>query len=73
MLDQETFYNDVGDPSISSCLSSAVGAMPDDVRLVEVRYRGLHMGTFEMLELMHCAEDVAAKIAAVHGVHSHDN
>ena len=73
IVDQEQFDNEVGDTSIADCLSSAVYALPEDLRLVEVCYRGLHMGTFEVLELEHCAEDVAARIAATHGALTHDN
>lgn len=41
--------------------------------MVEVRYRGLHMGTFEVMELEHCTEDVAGRIAAAHGALTYDN
>jgi hypothetical protein len=73
MVDQEQFDNEVGDTSISDCLSSAVRSLPEEIRLVEVRYRSLHMGTFEVLELEHCTEEVAGRIAAMHGALTHDN
>jgi hypothetical protein len=73
MVDQEQFDNEVGDTCISDCLSSAAHSIPNEIRLVEVRYRGLHMGTFEVLELEHCTEKVAGRIAATHGALTHDN
>ncbi|WP_028105012.1 hypothetical protein [Pseudoduganella violaceinigra] len=62
-LGQESFDGDVGDSSISSCLTSAANGLPDEIRLVEVVYRAVHMGTFERLALEHAAEDIADKIA----------
>jgi hypothetical protein len=67
MLGQEELDNDVAHPSISSCFSSAVSAMPAEVRLMEIRYRGLHMGTFEVIELMERADNLAQKIVSGYG------
>ena len=44
MCHQEQLENDAGENSIMSCLTSALACLPEDWRLVEVRYRGLHMG-----------------------------
>lgn len=71
-IDHEQFDNEVGDTSISDCLSSATRAIPDDIRLVEVRYRGLHVGTFEVLELEHHSETVADRVSATYGALTHD-
>ena len=63
-LGQEPLDSEIGDSSISSCLSSAANGLPDDIRLVEVIYRGVHMGTFDRLALEHTVEDIAERIAA---------
>jgi hypothetical protein len=73
MVEQEQFDNDIGDTSIFECLSSAIRCLPDDLRLVEVLYRGLHMGTFDVLELEHCTEAVADRIAAKYGALAYDD
>jgi hypothetical protein len=62
----ETMGGDLGDPSIASCLSSALAGMPGEERLIEVRYRGLHMGTFETNQVLECTDGIATKIAALH-------
>jgi hypothetical protein len=73
MYDHEKMDGDLGDTSIASCLSSALAGMPDEERLIEIRYRGLHMGTFEKLQILECTDEIAAKIAASHGALTHDN
>lgn len=73
MVDQEQVDNEVGDTSITECLLSGAGALPNDIRLVEVRYRGVHMGTFEASELKHSTGAVAARITATHSTLTHDN
>jgi hypothetical protein len=62
---------DVGDTSIASCLSSALTGLPEVERLVEVRYHGLHMGTFKKIHVLECTEEVAAGIAATYGMLTH--
>jgi hypothetical protein len=73
MYGPQKMDGDLGDTSIASCLSSALAGIPDEERLIEVRYRGFHMGTFEKLHIIECTEEVAAKIAASHGAFTHDN
>lgn len=68
ICDQVRLDGDVGDDSIGACLLAALAGLPDDYRLLEVQYRGLHMGTFEQRHILECTDDVAAKIAAAHGV-----
>lgn len=63
-LGQEPLDSEIGNSSISSCLASAANGLPDDIRLVEVIYRGVHMGTFDRLALEHTEEDVAERISA---------
>ncbi|WP_028102801.1 hypothetical protein [Pseudoduganella violaceinigra] len=72
MVGQEAFENDVGERSVSSCLSCAVKGLPDDTRLVEVVYRGIHMGTFKKVALEYAVKDVAEKIASMHGALTND-
>lgn len=73
LMDHEQFDGDVGDPSIVSCLQSALAGIPDGQRLVEVRYRGIHMGTFEKESMEAAVGELAAKFAASHAALTHDN
>lgn len=54
---------EVGYSSISSCLSSTVAAIPDDFKMVEIRYRTVGIGTFPRVALEE-APDVIAEHAA---------
>jgi hypothetical protein len=66
MCGQEQVDTDIGESSISSCFFSAMSAMPEDVRLIEVRYLSLHMGTYERQELTYLAQATAKKIVDAH-------
>ncbi len=72
LYDRESVDGDTGGTSIVGCLASAVSGLPEPERLIEVRYRGLHMGTFERTELEECTDAVAGRIAAAYGALTHD-
>lgn len=65
----EKMDGDIGETSIASCLSSGVANLPDSEHLVEVKYRGLHMGTFSKTSLVEDAAAVADRIADAYGAH----
>lgn len=73
MYDQEPLDGDVGLSSIEECLSSALGSIPAEERLVEVRYRGMHMGSFNKLRIEDCADEMAAVIAETYGLLTQPN
>lgn len=72
-LRQEKMDGDVGDTSIEGCLISALGAYPDEGNLVEIRYRGLHMGTFDIRRVDDSPGEIAAIISETYGLLMHDN
>jgi hypothetical protein len=51
VVGSETICGDVGESSILDCLKTAIGPMPADVFLVEIAYRGIHMGSFTAKEV----------------------
>lgn len=59
----ERVDGEIGDSSISACLSCAVAGLPNDTMLVEVRYRAVGMGTFPRVALEETTEVIAEKIA----------
>lgn len=59
----ELVDGEAGDSSISACLTSAVAVIPDDVKLLEVRYRAMRMGTFTRVALEETPEIIAEQIA----------
>jgi len=59
----ERVDGEIGDSSISACLSCAVAGLPNDALLVEVRYRTVGMGTFPRVALEETPEVFAEKIA----------
>lgn len=73
VFDNERLDGDVGEASIESCLSSASSGMPATVRLIEVCYRGVHMGTFAKARIEHEADEIAATIAETYGSLTLDN
>lgn len=73
VMDQEQFDGDVSDSSIVSCLQRALAGIPNGLRLVEVRHRGGHMGTFEKDGLAAKVGELAAKFAESHAALTHDN
>lgn len=66
--DHEVVDGDVGDNSITGCLSSGVSGLPDSDTLVEISYRGVHMGTFPVDRVREFPEDVADQISETYGV-----
>lgn len=71
VYDNEKVDGDAGDSSITACLISAVGGLPDHERLAEVKYRGIHMGSFSKAELVELTETVAARIVESYGAFAH--
>lgn len=63
----EPVDQEVGATSINECLSDSIAALPDDILLVEVSYRGVHMGTFLRAEIDHQSELVAEQITERYG------
>jgi hypothetical protein len=62
MYGNEKVDGDIGDSSITECLINAVGCLSDQVHILEVNYRGIHMGTFSNVELVKFTEAVAGRI-----------
>lgn len=60
----EEFDGEIGDNSIQGCLIDAIDRMPESQKLVEISYRGIHMGTFHAVEVRELTEDVAERIVA---------
>jgi len=63
---QEKIDSEVGDTSITGCLISAVGAIPETEKLVEITYQGIHMGTFHKGQIEKYTEGVSKRIVAEH-------
>lgn len=59
--------SDVGDSSISACLSRAADGIPDDAKMVEVRYRTVGIGTFPLVALIEAPEVIADRIVNLYG------
>lgn len=51
IIGSETICGDVGESSITDCLKASVDTLPPDIFFVEIRYRSIHMGTFNSDEL----------------------
>lgn len=62
VYDNEKVDGEAGDSSITECLISAVGCLPDQEHLAEVKYRGIHMGSYSKVELVELTEAVADRI-----------
>jgi hypothetical protein len=67
VYDQERVDGEAGDSSITECLVCAVGSLPEGQQLAEIKYRGIHMGTFHVDELAEATEGVAERISAAYG------
>jgi hypothetical protein len=63
----EEFDGEAGESSISECLISGIGSIPESVTLVEISYRGIHMGTFHVVEVRENTEGVAERIVETYG------
>ncbi|WP_211467618.1 hypothetical protein [Collimonas silvisoli] len=59
---QDKIDGEAGDTSITECLVSALGVIPEDEKLAEITYRGIHMGTFHILQIQEYAEGVSERI-----------
>lgn len=62
-FDQEEADGDTGETSIKDCLLSALGSLPTEGGPVEIRYRGIHMGTYSPHEVEKLSDEIAAAIA----------
>lgn len=68
VVDAET-----GDSSITGCLSSAVGCIPAEEKLVEVRYRGIHMGTFHLRSVREIPDEIADRVSEMYAAYVDSN
>jgi hypothetical protein len=66
-FDHEVIDSDVGDNSIIGCLDSAANSIPDSQSLVEISYRGVHMGTYNIETVRECSGDIADRITEMYG------
>jgi hypothetical protein len=64
---------DIGETSISDCLVAALGTLPNEERLVEISYRGMHMGTYDIRRVSDCPGEIAGTVAETYGVLTHNN
>lgn len=64
---------DIGDTSITDCLAAALDSVPDEENLVEISYRGMHMGTYDKRRVKDCPGEVAAIISETYGALAQDN
>ena len=71
MYDQEKMDGDIGDTSISDCLAAALGSLPDEENLVEISYRGMHVGTYDKRRVDDCPGEIAAIISETYGALAH--
>lgn len=62
ILADEKVDGDVGDTSITDCLKAAISPLSPNIRHVEIKYRGVHMGTFSVEELSERPDLVADRI-----------
>lgn len=63
---QAKIDGEAGDTSITGCLISALGAIPENEKLAEITYEGIHMGTFHKGQIEKYTEGVSARIVAAH-------
>ncbi|MQR02367.1 hypothetical protein [Glaciimonas soli] len=61
---QEEINRETGDASIAECLIDAIGTFPESEKLVQITYRGVHMGTFHTSEIHEHSAGVAGRIVA---------
>jgi len=66
-IGNEPIDADDGDSSITDCLIGAARGLPEEVKIVEIRYRGLHMGTFQKDDLFERAGETASSIVGMYG------
>jgi hypothetical protein len=66
LVDGEIFADDLGDASITECLIGGAQVLPENASLVEVKYRGFHLGTFRTTEIIEHTEGVAERIVALY-------
>lgn len=61
-LASQVFEQDEGASSIVECLSQAVRNLPEDGKAVEIRYRGIGLGTFQAQSLQEAPDLLAERI-----------
>jgi hypothetical protein len=71
--DIEKMDGDLGETSIADCLVSALAGLPDEENLVEIRYRGVHMGTYHKRRVDDSPGEIAAIIAETYGALTYNN
>lgn len=49
--------------SIEGCLQQACQVLPDDTHAVEIRYRGVCMGTYQVQLILQTGNEIADRIA----------
>jgi hypothetical protein len=64
----EKVVGEIGNTSITECLVDAADSLPEDVGLVEIEYRGVHMGTYPRIRVIDFADDIADIIVESYGV-----
>ncbi len=67
--DPEPMDSEIGESSISACLSAAASRLPVDVSWAEVRYRGFHVRTHAKQELEDAPEMLADRIESAYGAY----
>jgi hypothetical protein len=73
VYDQEKLGGDLPEASIEECLNGALVSLPRDSRLVEIRYRGVHMGTFDKGRVEDDTDEIATIVTETYGMLVHDN
>jgi hypothetical protein len=63
----EKVAGEIGNTSITECLVDGADSLPEDVGLVEIEYRGVHMGTYPRVRVREFADDVADIIVESYG------
>jgi hypothetical protein len=73
VCDQEKMGGDLPAESIEACLHGSLDDLSADCRLVEIRYRGVHMGTFDKSRVQDDTDEIATIVAETYGMLMHDN
>lgn len=62
-IEDDRLEGDIGESSIAECLISALSPLPLDWHHVEIKYRSVHMGTFNVVEVSERPDLVADRIS----------
>jgi hypothetical protein len=66
MFGIERFAGEIGETSLSGCLNEAVHALPDFENAVEILFWGVHMGTYNVADLIDRPAEFANRIIVEH-------